>query len=113
MKRLTFCAGRYEAPGIRRDFKRIRDIAAGQRIPLVCAQYPMRSLALLKKMAAGPEKTVIFVDNEKRFKDGVRQEGYLAYFEDMFAGDFGCCTAKGNRLLADTLAAAILNYYSP
>jgi tetratricopeptide (TPR) repeat protein len=105
--------GSYDDPGIRRDLKRIKDIAARQRIPLVCAQYPTRSLALLKRMIDGPEKTVIFVDNEKRFKDGVRQEGYLAYFEDMFAGDFGCCTAKGNHLLADTVAASILNYYSP
>lgn len=33
---------------------------------------------------------------------------YKEYFGDMFAGDFGHCTKKGNRLLAENIANVIL-----
>ena len=70
-------------------------------------QYPMCSVEPLKKIFAGQEG-IIFVDNEKVFKDALREGGYRAYFIDMFAGDFGHCTEKGNRLLAENIAKVIL-----
>jgi len=48
------------------------------------------------------------VDNEKMFNEGVKREGYDEYFNDCFAGDFGHCTPKGNRLLAENIAGVIL-----
>ena len=67
----------------------------------------MRSIAPLKKIFKEDEN-IIFVDNERLFKDAVRKDGYNAYFQDMFGGDFGHCTQKGNRLLAQNIANVIL-----
>jgi hypothetical protein len=67
----------------------------------------MRSLEPLKRIFV-QDKGIIFVDNEKIFKDAVKKEGYQAYFRDIFAGDFGHCTDKGNQLLAGNIADAIL-----
>jgi hypothetical protein len=36
------------------------------------------------------------------------EESYQGYFRDMFGGDFGHCTPKGNRLLAKNIAQEIL-----
>jgi len=67
----------------------------------------MRNIDSLKKMLDGT-RGVIFVDNERNFKEAVKKEGFNEYFNDMFAGDFGHCTAKGNRLLAENIANEIL-----
>ena len=47
----------------------------------------------------------------KIFKDALRKASYREYFNDMFAGDFGHCTPKGNRLLAENIAKVILKEY--
>jgi len=51
---------------------------------------------------------LFFVDNEQVFKEAVKKAGYKEYFKDMFAGDFGHCTQKGNELLAQNIADVIL-----
>jgi len=89
------------------NYRKLKAILDKRGIRLVCVQYPMRSIEPLKKIFAG-EPGVIFVDNERLFKDAVAQGGYKEYFRDMFAGDFGHCTAKGNRLLAENVAEMIL-----
>ena len=53
-------------------------------------------------------KGVIFVDNERVFQEALKQGSYQEYFRDMFAGDFGHCTQKGNMLLAQNIADVIL-----
>jgi len=90
------------------NYLKLKDILDKQGIRLVCAQYPLHNIGPLKKMFEGRSEGVVFVDNEKTFRDAVNKEGYAAYFTDMFAGDFGHCTAKGNRLLAENIASAIL-----
>jgi len=67
----------------------------------------MRSVEPLKEMFRNREG-IIFVDNERPFKERVAKEGYDEYFADMFGGDFGHCTEKGNRLLAGNIANTIL-----
>ncbi len=74
---------------------------------MVCVQYPMRSIDPLKKIFEKDEG-VIFVDNETIFKEMVKKSGPKEVFLDMFGGDFGHCTPKGNRLLAQNIADAIL-----
>ena len=86
-----------------RAMKRILD---KKRIRLVCVQYPMRSVKPLRDIFSG-EPGVIFVDNENVFRDAVAKSGYSRYFVDMFAGDFGHCSPKGNRLIAENLAEAV------
>jgi len=92
------------------NFYKIKQILDRKGIQLVCVQYPMRSVESLKKIFAG-QKGIIFVDNEKVFKKAVRREGYDKYFLNMFGGDFGHCTPKGNRLLAENIANVILKEY--
>jgi tetratricopeptide (TPR) repeat protein len=90
------------------NYRKLKAILGKRGIRLVCVQYPMRSIAPLKNIFEGDEGDIIFVDNEQIFKDAVKKEGTIVYFRDMFAGDFGHCTEKGNRLLAGNIAKEIL-----
>lgn len=54
------------------------------------------------------DRDVVFVDNNSIFRRAVKKKGYAEYFTDMFAGDFGHCTRKGNELLARNIAEVIL-----
>ncbi len=91
------------------NYQRLKRALDRRKIHLVCVQYPMRNVSPLEdifKEDGGAD--VVFVDNEKIFKDAVEREGYKAYFRDMFAGNFGHCTDNGNRLLAENIADVIL-----
>ncbi len=90
----------------RMNFLKMRDLLLAQNIQLVCVQYPLRSVEPLKRLFRNDPR-IVFVDNEKTFRDAVAREGYRALFIDMFAGDFGHCTQKGNRLLAQNVADAL------
>ncbi len=89
-----------------RNYKKIKGILDAKKIRLVCMQYPMRSIEPLRSIFEG-EKNIIFVDNEQIFKSAVAKGLYKDFFRDMFAGDFGHCTDKGNRLLAENIANVI------
>ena len=94
-------------PAFWHNYRRIKDIADKKNIKLVCVQYPMRSITQLRSVFETHDN-IIFVDNEQIFKTAVKKEGYFEYFIDNFGGDFGHCTEKGNRLLAQNIADAIL-----
>ena len=98
----------YYNPATARNYQHLRRIISGRNIQLVCVQYPMRSLDNLKRIFPDNDD-IVFVDNEKIFKKAVRIDGYNKYFEDVFAGDFGHCTRRGNRLLAENIADIILS----
>jgi len=89
------------------SYHKLKEALDERGIKLVCVQYPMRSIGLLKKIFTGYDG-IIFVDNEMVFKKKVKEEGYWEYFVDVFGGDFGHCTNKGNRLLAENIADVIL-----
>ena len=89
------------------NYHKLRAILDKKGIVYVCVQYPMRPLKTLKMIFEG-QRNIIFVDNEKVFKDAISKDGYCEYFWDMFGGDFGHCTEKGNRLLAENIANVIL-----
>ena len=90
-----------------KNYRKLKDILDRKGIKLVCVQYPMRDVEPLKKIFE-KDKGVIFVDNERVFKEAVKRSSYQEYFKDMFAGDFGHCTRKGNELLAQNIANVIL-----
>ncbi len=98
----------YYNPVIVHNYRTLKEILDKKRVRFVCVQYPMRSIEPLKKIFKGDEEGIIFVENAKIFREAVKQGGHAAYFKDRFAGDFGHCTAKGNRLLAENIANAIL-----
>ena len=89
------------------NYHKLKAILDKRGIVYVCVQYPMRPLKPLKMIFEG-QRNIIFVDNEKVFKDAISKDGYCEYFRDMFGGDFGHCTEKGNRLLAGNIANVIL-----
>jgi tetratricopeptide (TPR) repeat protein len=89
------------------NYRKLKEILDGKGIKLVCVQYPVRNVAPLKRIFE-KDKGVIFVDNERVFKEALRKGSYKEYFRDMFAGDFGHCTVKGNTLLAQNIADVIL-----
>jgi tetratricopeptide (TPR) repeat protein len=93
------------------NFQEVKDMTRRKGIELVVMQYPMRSLSALKE-SVGAASHILFVDNERIFKDAVSKENYADYFIDRFGGDFGHATPKGNHLLASNLATLILNYLS-
>ena len=91
------------------NYRNLKEILDRKGIKLVCMQYPMRNVEPLKKIF-GKYEGVIFVDNESVFKEALKKSGYKykEYFRDMFGGDFGHCTPKGNMLLAQNVADVIL-----
>lgn len=97
----------YYNPVTRHNYEIVNEILTKNGIRHLCVQYPMRNIEVLKRMF-DEKKDIIFVDNEKVFKEAIAREGYAEYFVDMFAGDFGHCTEKGNRLLAENIANIIL-----
>ncbi|MBN2407365.1 MAG: tetratricopeptide repeat protein [Elusimicrobia bacterium] len=97
---------RFYNPETHYNYKKLKDIILQGNAKLVCVQYPMRDVQHLKKIFDKGDD-IVFVDNEGIFKDAVRREGYDEYFIDSFAGDFGHCTEKGNRLLARNIGRAI------
>ena len=94
----------------RNNYHELKKILDKRGIKLVCVQYPMRSVELLKETLE-PYKDVVFVDNEKLFKDALRQGNYGEYFKDGCAVDFGHGTPKGYKLLATNIANVVLREY--
>lgn len=100
----------YYNPITRRNYLKVKQILEAKGIRLVCMQYPLRSIEPLRKLFFGQEN-ILFADNEKIFKEVIAKHGYEEYFFDMFAGDFGHCTPKGNRLLAEHIVDCIVEGY--
>lgn len=94
----------------KRNYRKLADIVLSKGIRLVCVQYPRRPLAPLKKMFKPTDK-IKFVDNEKTFKEAIRNGSYEDYFVDRLAGDFGHFTSKGGDLLANNVADCIVEEY--
>jgi len=90
------------------NYRKLKQIIDKRNVKLICVQYSVRNIESLKRLFGEGVDGMIFVDNERIFKDAVRNECYKEYFRDMFGGDFGHCTEKGNRLLAENIANTIL-----
>jgi tetratricopeptide (TPR) repeat protein len=101
---------RYYNPMTRYNYRKLKEIVTQRKIKLVVIQYPMRDVELLKRLFEDKEG-IVFVDNENIFREAVRQGSYEEYFVNSFAGDFGHCTPKGNRLLAQNVAEAIIEKF--
>ncbi len=76
-------------------------------IKYIIMQYPTLDINKLKDMFEENED-IIFVSNKENFKKVLETGNYEDYFIDKFAGNFGHCTLKGNRLIAENVADAIL-----
>jgi len=98
---------RYYNSATRHNYRKFKEIVVQRGIKMVAVQYPVRSVEPLKKLFESTQG-IIFVDNERVFKDVLSYESYDDYFDDCIGGEFGHATAKGNRLLAGNIANMIL-----
>lgn len=98
---------RYYNPVTRHNYQKIKEIVSERGIRLVCVQYAMRNVEALEKLFDST-KGIVFVDNEKVFKEALKYGKYEDYFTDNFGGDFGHCTPKGNSLLAENIADVLI-----
>ncbi|NLB35214.1 MAG: tetratricopeptide repeat protein [Elusimicrobia bacterium] len=92
------------------NYIKLKKILDKNNIQYVCVQYPMWDVEQLKDIFK-EESGIIFVDNKKTFEAAVNESSYFDYFTDAFAGDFGHCTPKGNKLLAENIAREILQIF--
>ncbi|MCP4648488.1 MAG: tetratricopeptide repeat protein [PVC group bacterium] len=91
------------------NYQKIAKMIADRGIRHLCVQYPMRKVSDLERILKSYRKNIVFIDNKLVLKEAVEKDGYKEYFTDRFAGDFGHCTAKGNRLLAENIAKFIID----
>jgi tetratricopeptide (TPR) repeat protein len=107
IKKANEFRSKYYNPVTYYNLRRIKKIITDRGIKFVCMQYPIRSVEPLKKVFDSNEG-VIFVSNEKVFKEELKKARYEDLFLDSFGGDFGHATPRGNRLIAENLAASII-----
>jgi lysophospholipase L1-like esterase len=91
-----------EQESLRRNYRRLQEIADSISARLVIMQYPGRDISPLREIFDSPEE-IIFVENKKPFQEAWEEGGYEQYFVDRFGGDFGHCTPRGNRIIAENL----------
>jgi tetratricopeptide (TPR) repeat protein len=89
------------------NYHKIADAIRKKGIKLVCVQYPLCSLKILKRIM-GSRQGIIFVDNDGPFRQVLSGAAYEEYFIDRVQGGFSHCTPKGNRILAENISQAIL-----
>ncbi|MFA5087484.1 MAG: GDSL-type esterase/lipase family protein [Candidatus Omnitrophota bacterium] len=104
---------RYFNPVTKMNYLKLCDALAERNIKGVFVQYPLRQADTLKKMLGEKSRSpdFIIVDNEKIFREALNRGRYEEYFTDRFGGDFGHCTPRGNDLLAQNIASAILKKF--
>ena len=90
-----------------KNYNDVLRIAALNNLPVICMQYPLRDVEPLKKIF-WTYQPAIFVENRNNFGAALEKHNYFELFSDSFAGDFGHCTRKGNQLIAENLARAIM-----
>ncbi len=95
-------------PVTAQNYLKLRDIVLSKGLVLVAVQYPVRSIEPLKYVL-GDDPRIIYVDNERKFKEALKMQSYDTLFIDSFAGDFGHATVEGNRILASNVAQEIFN----
>ncbi len=96
----------YRDPETVGNFHKMRNLLNARDTRLVIMQYPLRALEPLQKIF-DPGDDIIFVDNESLFKEALTKGDFEDLFVDRFAGDFGHCTKKGNRMIAENIAKAM------
>ncbi|MFH0860227.1 MAG: tetratricopeptide repeat protein [Candidatus Altiarchaeota archaeon] len=89
-------------------YQNLHEMLQNRGIVHIVMQYPLKEIDDRKMRFEGYDD-ILFVSNEANFKGALENASYDDYFIDRFAGDFGHCTLKGNRLIAENLADVILS----
>ncbi len=99
---------RRDVPLTIKNYNEIADIVLSRGIKFIAMQYPLRRVTHLKAILNN-RTDIIFVENKTNFEQALKHSDYSEYFSDKFAFDFGHCTRKGNRLIAENLSSVIIN----
>ena len=99
-------------PILLKNYRRLAAALKHRGIALVCLSYPGRDVYPLQRVLQF-DADVVFVDNGPIFQTALAKEPFEALFTDLFAGDFGHCTATGNRLIAENVAQRMLREFEP
>ncbi len=95
--------------GTAANYRRLARTVLDAEIELVCVQYPLLDVGELEEMLRDIGE-ITLVDNEEIFRRAVENDSYSHYFHQRFPGQpFGHCNARGNRLLAENIVAALLS----
>jgi hypothetical protein len=90
------------------NLRQIRKALTARGIRLACMRYPLLRIQLLKAVFEPDLEGLIFVDNDERFREFIREHGQRQLFGDLFGGNFGHCTALGQDMIAENVAAALM-----
>ncbi len=94
----------------RDNYRLICKTILDRKCKMAAMEHPLRSIAALKKILEDFDG-VTFVSNELNFKKALEKESFSTFFIDIYAGDFGHCTERGNMLIVDNLKQIIINEY--
>jgi hypothetical protein len=87
-------------------YQRVVDIIRAREIPVIAMQYPLLSVESLRKLLDYRED-VSYLENRANFEAALAEYSYPKIFDDTFAGSFGHLSPRGNRLVAENVAAAL------
>lgn len=79
-----------------------------RKIKYTAMQYPTRHMGELKSMFK-PNEDILFISNQENFDRALEEGTYEEYFIDRCYNDFGHATKKGNELIAENVARAVLH----
>ena len=99
----------YRNPKTIRSYEILQDVLAERGLLLAAVQYPGRSAQPLTRLVE-PGPDTLIVDNEQVFVEALKSRPIGEIYRDLFGGIFGHMTPYGNQLLAENVAAAILEW---
>ena len=91
------------------NLNKIAEITLKKGIVLVCMQYPLQPIEPLKQLFKN-KKNIIFIDNQQIFKQALNEFSYNELFADIWGGNFGHGTKKGNEIIANNIADTLWDY---
>ncbi len=92
----------YDFPSAKVNYLKTADILKQNKIKHVVMQYPLRPIDPLKTLLAD-YKEVVFVDNEKIFRDALTKHQYEEVFIDRFGWDFGRTSSLGSEMISENI----------
>lgn len=102
---------RLEHPNKRANeiYRQILKKLTDKNIKVICMQYPLRSVELLKNILKNEQyyDKIEFISNENNFKDLLKKKKFNEVFSDQFAGDFGHYREDGGILIAENVIGSL------
>lgn len=108
-KRAAELRKRFYGPKTQKNYRELYAVINEEGIKLIAMQYPNLDVQEIKNYFEGKEE-IIFVSNKENFKKALEKEPFDDYFIDSDQNAFGHATLKGNRLIAENAADAVISH---